>query len=325
MPKTSNEIKELVRKAHFNGDSSEEIAERYDVKLTTVRKIIGHIGVPRVGYRGVLKQSQRPKKISPEMVAAIKSWLDEDCSITLEDIVAKIGNQYNVSVHRDTVKRYVDGFYYSFNRVPIVPRNAPEDIETRLQYAKMFEKMEEYSEKIIFIDETHVQVFTRLNNPPSLDLRKSVTKRSKHFSICAAMGIKSLIFYGIKDVDTSTSNITHHAKDFIDHLASNSITNAWILMGKAGVEQMEEVKKIFSETDHELLFIPPCAPYLNPIESLFRQLKEYVKLFLPFDADRVFNSVKRIPELVDENECQKYYQNMKTYIQRCLAEEIITE
>ena len=69
--------------------------------------------------------------------------------------------------------------------------------------------------------------------------------------------------------------------------------------------------------------MPPYCPFLNPIENLFNQLKTYVKQANSKTKDQLFTAVYTSANRIGTENCENYFKNMLTYINRCLNKEEI--
>lgn len=143
------------------------------------------------------------------------------------------------------------------------------------------------------------------------------------FSICAAMNSTSLFFYEAQDSNYNTDHFTSFLSQFMTHLEENDLRGVHIFMDNARFHHAQEVQKIVSEKAHHLHFVPAYSCFLNPIENLFNQLKFYVKRKRPDCADKVFEAVELASQVISAEDCQNYFKNMLSYIDRCLAKETI--
>ena len=100
-----------------------EIAEMLHLRHSTVHGIA-------MKYRetGVIEATKRTtpntKKLSQREIASIREWIDEDCSQSLKELVAKLREHHQVVVSTTTVARAIKGFHYSFKRVHKVAERA---------------------------------------------------------------------------------------------------------------------------------------------------------------------------------------------------------
>ena len=129
---TSDLDRQRVVSSYLAGNTISNIAEVMGLKNPTVTGIIkqyqrdGRISsLPRGGIRN--------SKLNEQQKDLIKSWIDEDCSLSLKNIKTKIFEDLNIIISPSTISRYIDNFHYSLKRVSIVPirRNTPETLALR--------------------------------------------------------------------------------------------------------------------------------------------------------------------------------------------------
>ena len=69
----------------------------------------------------------RPKKLTDEHRIAIMSWIDEDCSITLKAMAARLADRFAITVGASTINRAIDDFHFSWKRTSIIPFRRNDD------------------------------------------------------------------------------------------------------------------------------------------------------------------------------------------------------
>ena len=68
-----------------------------------------------------------------------------------------------------------------------------------------------------------------------------------------------------------------------DHLFKELKPQSVVIMDNAAFHKTSETRKIFEESQHQLLYLPPYSPDLNPIEKVFALLKKK-RRFAPPDS-----------------------------------------
>jgi hypothetical protein len=95
----------------------------------------------------------RQQKLSDAQKEQICDWVDEDCSLTLQQLKTKCLTQWpNINqISLFTVNRAVQNFHYSVERISLVPekRNTPDTIQARFDYAVQYKKSILYKVKVI--------------------------------------------------------------------------------------------------------------------------------------------------------------------------------
>ena len=82
---------------------------------------------------------------------------------------------------------------------------------------------------------------------------------------------------------------------------------------KAAVEEGHRMQ-------HKLQFLPRYSPQLNPIELMFNQWKQYVKLRLNEASERIglLSLIEEAANTITPSHCLHYYENVNRYYSDCL-------
>jgi transposase len=108
----------------------------YQVKPSTIRTIVKAYQEKQQVKKKPRGGARNPSKLSAEHKATIRGWLDDDCSLTGEEIATRCGQILGVTVHPTTALRAAAEMHYSLKRVSLQPiaRNTPETIEIRKEW-----------------------------------------------------------------------------------------------------------------------------------------------------------------------------------------------
>ena len=74
------------------------------------------------------------------------------------------------------------------------------------------------------------------------------------------------------------------------------------------------VKDRFIEKGHQIKYMPPYSPMLNPIENAFAKWKNYVKRENCFSEDELLKAMDHGMKTINRDDCEGWYRNMKRYI-----------
>uniref|UniRef100_A0A182W4L0 Paired domain-containing protein n=1 Tax=Anopheles minimus TaxID=112268 RepID=A0A182W4L0_9DIPT len=98
---TSNADREKVVRIYEDGRTPREVAELLGLKVGTVYGILRK-------YRATFQSDAskrggyKPKKIDENVALQIREWIDEDCTVTLNELVEKIWNGFRI--HHESFK-----------------------------------------------------------------------------------------------------------------------------------------------------------------------------------------------------------------------------
>lgn len=319
----SDEVRSLIIRGMNSGHSSTIIGQQFSVRPNTVRKMYAN-------YRKtnqIKKKSggHRPKKLTIEQKEALCNWIDEDCSLTLQKLRTKLleeNPQLQVSI--STISRAFREFHYSMKRISFVPerRNTPETIQARFDYAVQYNRIMVEREKIFFIDECGVQVYSRMaygrseKNTRATKVKAQI--RGRNYSIAAAMNSSSLYLFQIQDRPYNAEHFGEFLTNLINHLQEDDIQGAHFVMDNVRFHRTEEILQLIRAHGHFPIFLPPYSPFLNPIEELFNQWKCLVKRREPNNEDELYNAVHNASEAINEQNCNNYIRHMESYLGDCL-------
>ncbi|KAF7691483.1 hypothetical protein CDIK_2578 [Cucumispora dikerogammari] len=113
------------------------------------------------------KPKERDKRsiLDSEQKEQIKTWVDENCLLTLNELSDKVFKVYRIRVSKSTIDRCLREFHYTVKMVTVVPafRNSETTIKKRKEYAGLFRELEitHNNENFVFLDEVGFTDFTR--------------------------------------------------------------------------------------------------------------------------------------------------------------------
>jgi transposase len=325
------EIRERIITAYMNNTDIKTISVLFGCTVTTVKRIISRFNeVGEVGPK--TRDGSRNIKILNLHKDAIKSYIAENCSITLKEIQLRLESDFSLSVSMSSIDRAITSFSFTLKRLSIIPerRNNLVVIEERFQYSMNFYSLItiEDGRDIYFLDEVGFNVSMRSRRGRSLlgtAAAMSVEKiRSRNISICCVMSRNGAFYY---KKQLRAFNIENFA-DFIDELLAkfelHGLIGRTIVMDNVRFHHSSIICLKIVEKGHKVLFLPPYSPFLNPIENMFAQWKQYVRGSRPTDEASLFSLIDEKFNFITDNHCNNYYRHMLENMHKCiLKEEII--
>jgi transposase len=123
-------------------------------------------------------------------------------------------------------------------------------------------------------------------------VRRRVTARGVQPLLPAAYRFESLYLYGAVEPLTGESFFlelpllnTQGFQLFLDHFAATDSTSFHLLLLDNGA--FHKARQLRLPPNVALLFFPPYAPELNPIERLWRDLKDWLSPYHPSTLDEL--------------------------------------
>jgi len=264
----------------------------------------------------------RPQILNDEQKEKICDWIDENCQLTLKQTVQKCYEEWNLKLSPSTVDRALRDFHYTVKQITLIPekRNTIEVISKRYDYAIEYNQMMAEKEKMYFIDETGIQIWTRANygrsakGTPATKIVKRI--RSTNYSIASAMNNESLYFFEIQNKPYNSEDYSDFLNKLIENFLLDNINEAYLIMDNVRFHKTHLVKNLIESHGHYAIFLPPYSPFLNPIENLFNQWKNIVKRGEPNNEDALYELVNTASEKITPENCANYFKNMEKYIFR---------
>ena len=328
----SNSTRESIIYNYNRGIAIKDISEILRVPKGTIYSII-KIYRRETRVNALPRGGDRRSKLKDEDKERIRSFVDDDPTITLRKLVSRVCNELNKTISESTAQRCLKNLHYTFKRLIVVPerRNLSENITARREYATMFLNLisENNDEKIYFLDELGFSVTMRtrygravIGSSPSLTVRQI---RSRNISVCAIMSKNGILKFTVQN--SAYTGITF--KEFMgaafDILEDRGLSNCTFIMDNAAIHRVGMVRELFEQRGHLLRFLPAYSPFLNPIENLFSKWKGIVKQANCNNEQELNYEISRASKLITPTDCDGYYRNMFRYISRALNNEIIND
>ena len=128
-----------------------------------------------------------------------------------------------------------------------------------------------------------------------------------------------------KDQSHGTTSTHFHdfIKDLLDVMQDLGMTEKYLVMDNCSIHKGDGTEELIAKSGHKLLFLPTYAPFLNPIEKVWAQIKREVHKTPLFSDDDLVERVKNAAPLVSPAHCRGYIRNSLTFFQPCLDMEDI--
>ena len=138
----NNEERQRIIDSYNAGNSIATISSVLCIKRTTVNAII-KIYLSEGRTRKLQRGGAKPNKISEVNKHIIRSWVDDNCCLTLGAIKQRCLDKLNINIRKSTIDRCLNNFSYSLKRIHLIPqqRNSDEVIEKRFEYANTYINM----------------------------------------------------------------------------------------------------------------------------------------------------------------------------------------
>jgi len=259
----------------------------------------GVVDYPRTG------QDQRKSRWPPAVLERVNKYCKDHPTFYLEELKEFLETEFpelnNVSL--PTICRALNHDLNLTRKVltKAAREAAPEEVRN---YEEKLRAIYSYPEQLVFLDETskdgrHAYRRYARSRKGTKAVVKLPFSRGKRVSVMAALN--STGFIGWECTRGTFTRAKFHeafARHVIPRLNPWPLPNSIVIMDNAKIHMYQKLEEAIHQTGARLLFLPPYAPQLNPIEVCFGRLKRWIQKH----ANLVF---PLYPELVLEVAMQK--------------------
>jgi len=322
--KLDNSVRELICRKYDSGKPVKVISEELDVKYKTVYSILKIYKDEHRSHTNA-RNSGRKKSVTPEICRYIKSLIEEDCSITLNNMKSKILEEKGVSLSAPTLHRSIANFEYSFKRVVLIPeaRNKESNIQRRFEYAR--DIMTRNIDDLVFVDEMGVNCSMRQRYGRSavgIPPRKTITSiRSQNISVCAAISRNGALTFKVLEKAFNADHFRIFVTDLLEELHRLAAVNKVLIIDNASIHKNKELKQLIEEAGHQLIFLPPYTPQLNPIEEFFSAWKSKIRSANCSSKVELMACINNKHVELTSSHCLAFYSHMQAFLVKALEKE----
>lgn len=326
------EMRISVINMYFKGIPAKRIATQLSLKISSVYNIIR---LAKTDNRVLPKKrgGNRRSILNIEQRNAIRSWVDENPTITLKKMCIKFEENFNFRVDDNTIDRALLQFHYSLKRLVVVPvaRNSSANIELRYIFAQRFnEYLFTFSDNnFVFVDEVGFSVSSRTKRGRSLVGTVAYTEiasiRSRNISVIAAATKYGMLDYKINNSPVNGENF----KDYIIFLKSKctekGILDPIFVIDNARIHHYSGVVEMVNELNLLMFYLPPYSPMLNIIENCFAKWKNFVVRKEARNEQELLRIIDSGFNVISSEDCNGFFRKLLRTVERCRLREEFNE
>ena len=94
-------------------------------------------------------------------------------------------------------------------------------------------------------------------------------------------------------------------------------------MDNVRFHKTQEVRALIETRGHNVLYLPPYSPFLDPIEDLFNEWKGIVRRREPTNEQQLYEAIHSSSEEISSDHCRNHIKNMERYIKLSLHKVMI--
>ncbi|KAI5151711.1 hypothetical protein ENBRE01_2329 [Enteropsectra breve] len=96
-------------------------------------------------------------------------------------------------------------------------------------------------------------------------------------------------------------------------------------MDNVPFHKCRNIRDLITVSGHRFVLLPPYSPFLNPIENMFAQWKDYVKRLRSNSNEELLSNIQVGFLQISGTNCANYYRRMLSFLNKALNNEIILE
>lgn len=296
--KVCDRIKAIL--LYDKGWSFEQIAEALLLSDRTIRT---HISEYDSSKKLHLEGEGSSEKLSEEQAKALANHLEEHTYLYVKDILLYVESRWQISYTVGGMTQWLKRHRFSYKKPALVPGKANQ--EQQKEWIKYYNDLKDNlpeDETLCFIDGVHPT--------HNVQLAYGWIKKGQRKEIPSNTGRSRINLSGMIDM------ISHKILAKEDKTLNSESTIAFfrkiekayptkrtvhVFCDNARYYKNKEVKKFLETSKIELHFLPPYSPNLNPIERLWKWMKERVMYNSYYESFEGFrNAVLGFLRLVSE-------------------------
>ncbi|KII63238.1 hypothetical protein RF11_07919 [Thelohanellus kitauei] len=199
----------------------------------------------------------------------------DDFSLTLEQLSGRFFSATNIRISKNTVARYLKEYNYSFKKIKFIleRRNIASTIQERHDYVIKYLEYSSSNRFILFINETGFNVSMRRNYVRAIcgnPTEKIKNIKSEKITVCSAISRNSNMFYKVSERAFNNDLYTDLPSNLMNIIYEKQLKNVMFIMD-VPFHKGASIKCLITAWGHEVFYLPPNSPFLNPIENIFSQ------------------------------------------------------
>ncbi|MCS3827953.1 transposase [Salinibacter ruber] len=301
------EIGRVSTRAHIillsnRGYSAPQISEIHDVTGPMVYKWMDRFD--EEGPSGLYDRDRegRPPKIDEEVEQEIERLLEENPAErgenatrwTTDRIAEHLDRELGADVHPETVREALNRLDYSWTRPRRkLPPTDPEAYKERLEAIVQAVSRAGRDASVLVEDETTIKRF-----PP---LRRQWQPVGEQRPVMVPASNDDFTLYGTLDLTSGTTHVRAYDKgrsdytiQYLESLLQATTGEVLLIWDQAKWHTSKKVRRWLEKHDRiETHLLPVRSPDTNPMEDLWRELKERVAACLERSLDTLLESAKQ--------------------------------
>lgn len=259
-------------------------------------------------------------------------FLEANPLASLKSLQEYLHSDCEIEVCVSTIANWLDGQLITLKTVRDVTteRNSSPTKNQRYEFAKWILESAA-SDKCIYIDECGFNLWTKRTYGRSARgsrcFRTVDKQRGQNLSVCMAIGQTGIIHKQFLIGPYNREKFVTFLEELSQLVADHEV---FFIMDNCRIHH----NILLNDPNHQIVYLPPYSPFLNPIESAFSVLKAEVKkklasltTSLPFIYSERRNQLENVImssfNVVTPEKCRSFFQHSATFFPNCLQKQNI--
>jgi transposase len=303
----SDDLRERVVAAIEAGHTREEVAELYNMALSTVG--------------GFIKRKRETGSVSPDRFGGYKTFslephtdlvkelVAEQPDSTLAELQARLGKE-KVKVSQSGISRFLHHINLTFKKksVHAAEQDRPDVAAARKALRKEQPTLD--PKQLVFIDETAATTkMTRLYGRAPQG--KRLIDKVPHGHWKTTTFICGLRYDGVTAPFVLDGPMDGaHFLAYVEQILAPTLKKGQIVfLDNVSTHKVDGIEEAIEARGARAVFLPAYSPDLNPIEQLFARLKSFLRKMKARTVEKLWRAISSFLKKVSKDECKAYLAN----------------
>src|ERR1017187_9145094 len=303
----SNDLRERVVAAIEAGHTRVEVAELYNMALSTVG--------------GFIKRKRETGSVRPDKFGGYKTFALEDHTARVKELVAEQPDstlaelqvrlaKEKVNVSQSAISRFLHHINMTFKKQSIhaAEQDRPDVAAARKALRK--EQLILDPKQLVFIDETAATTkMTRLYGRAPQG--KRLVDKVPHGHWKTTTFICGLRYDGVTALFVLDGPMDGpHFLAYVEQILAPTLKKGQtVFLDNVSIHKVDGVEEAIEARGARAVFLPAYSPELNPIEQLFARLKSFLRKMKARTVEELWRAIASFLKGVSKEECHAYLAN----------------
>lgn len=275
----AGEKKAQILAAHAAAGNWKDLARTIGVPLPTAYRWLDQ-GADKSDSRG----GARKYKITQEHKNFMAELIENSPRVTLQDIVNKLVEKYEVCVTKECIRKHLDSMAFTLKAVHYEPEAANNNVNKakRKDYAVALLEFQSQSVPILYMDETNFNLhISRIEGRSKKGTRCTTVaagSRGNNIHVIGCISNNGLIHHKIKRGSFKKEDVKEWTRECLRK--ANEIYERGVVLVIDNAPCHTSIEEVVEEDEfrqHQIFRLAPYSPMLNPIEKVWSVIKADVK------------------------------------------------